>query len=131
MLGSNKVKSISIVLSLLVLFPSANTMSCDLTDDYKTARNEIAKSAKESFYECVASVSKAQRWFAFAQCIEQRDDKKSGRTCSDIIGHNLKEYKKLSIDVAHCKVLSASSQEFKVILEEHVKEKGIIKCKTN
>ena len=104
-------------------------MACELTDKYKAARNEITKSARKSFNECRASVSQAQYWYTFTQCIEQRDDKKIGGTCGHITGHNQKQYKTLSIDAAHCNILGATSKEVKAIFEEHVKEKGIIKCK--
>lgn len=115
--------------SFVVLFSSSAAIACDLTDEYKNARNEITKSARESYNQCQASVSQAQHWYAFTQCIEQRDDKKIGVTCGRIIGHNQKQYKKFSIDHNHCNILRASSKEVRAFFEEHVKEKGILKCK--
>ena len=123
------MKFITIFLTLAVLFSSYTASACELTDEYKAARNEITKSARESFNQCKASVSQAHNWYAFTQCIGQRDYKKIGGTCSRIIGHNQKKYKRLSIDSSHCNVLQATSNEVKVFLEEHIKEKGITKCK--
>ncbi len=126
---SFQMKLVTTFLLSAILFSSGSASACELTDEYKTVRNEITKSARESFNQCKASVLQAQNWYAFTQCIEQRDDKKIGGTCSRITGHNQKQYKLLSIDASHCNILGATSKEVKAIFEEHIKEKGTIKCK--
>lgn len=123
------MKFITKFLTLAVLFSPYTASSCELTDEYKAARNEITKSARESFNQCKDSVLRAQNWYAFTQCIEQEDYKKSGVTCSRITGHNQKKYILLNIDDTHCNILQETSKKVKIILEKYIKEKGITRCK--
>jgi hypothetical protein len=103
--------------------------ACELTDEYKTARSEIVKSAKKSYHECKNSIFQVEQWHAFTQCIKNRDDKALGSTCGHITGHDQKKYEPLGIDGSFCDVLGASTKELVEIIEEHIKEKSIEKCK--
>jgi hypothetical protein len=103
--------------------------ACELTDEYKAARSELVKSAKKSFHECKNSISQVEQWHAFTQCIKNRDDKALDSTCEHITGHDQKKYEPLGIDGSFCDVLGASTKELLEIIEEHIKEKSIEKCK--
>jgi hypothetical protein len=119
--------------------------ACELTDEYKaarselvksarselvkSARSELVKSAKKSFHECKNSISQVEQWHAFTQCIKNRDDKALDSTCEHITGHDQKKYEPLGIDGSFCDVLGASTKELLEIIEEHIKEKSIEKCK--
>lgn len=113
----------------IFIISSTHVHACELTNEYKEARSEITKHAIESHANCESSVSQVKYWHAFTQCIERRDDMVITGNCDHIVSHNRKEYEPLGIDDSFCDILSIKSKKIKEILKEHIKEKGIKKCK--
>lgn len=118
---------------ILILIASNVYVSeeCELSDEYKTARNEAAKivyGSKNDYKKCLNAVIENEYWKAFSKCKEAGDGKNVGGGCAHLV--NRGSYSS-AVDSSHCDSFKfePSKKLAEKLLQEMVQEKNIVKCK--
>jgi hypothetical protein len=111
------------------LFSVSVSAECDLTDEYREARTMYVQEARRAYDECSQSVSSADHWYKYVQCLEAGDGKNVGGGCGHLASFPSDRYKSLDISSDFCKVLKPTTDEMKENFYEYVGNVGIVKCK--
>jgi hypothetical protein len=112
----------------LAIFAFVNSVNaCELTEEYKEVRNEVAKWARYEYQECNSSVSEFYYWKAVAKCKEEGNGENIGGGCQHVAAHTPSDAPRSAY--THCEVLKVSIDEAKMKLAEYVDHGKIKKCK--
>lgn len=103
---------------------------CELTEEYKRARWEFQKPIRENWHECENSISQANYWYAFSQCLkEQESQSELTVMCGRDAAHNSQNYEKVPINSEHCSRFRVDYVLSVRELEKEIERLGITKCK--
>ncbi|AWF80224.1 hypothetical protein BTJ40_05035 [Microbulbifer sp. A4B17] len=115
-----------VVYLLLILSPLAQ--ACELTKEYREARNQMVKDSQYAYEACTSSVNTFHYWQEVAQCEKEGHGKNVGGGCQHIVANRVSPVER---NYDHCQGFKLSNEEVKKYVEEYVKSKNITKCSTS
>ena len=118
-------------LPLTFAFNTYASENCEPTEEYKSARSEVAKiiyGSDNDYKKCQNAAYKTEYWIALSKCQENDDGKNIGGGCAHLVGRG--KYLK-SPNTSHYEVFkfNPTPELAKDLLAETVKNMNIIKCK--
>ncbi|MBY0419224.1 MAG: hypothetical protein K2W88_14340 [Pararheinheimera sp.] len=121
-----------IIIVFFTSLVSANSFSCELTDEYKVLAEEATHLATREYKKCAESISEANYWYQLAQCRKSGDGKDIGGGCYHIMGKSLvsldEKYGTIA-DIKHCNVFVISEAEIQKQIAGYAEYKEVAKCK--
>ena len=105
---------------------STGSSACTLTDEYKSAREEISKWSRYEYQECITSVNDFYYWQEVSKCKIEGRGKNIGGGCQHVAGYTQSKVPESAYE--HCQPLKVIADEYEEALESYVKAEKIDKC---
>ncbi|WP_461535288.1 hypothetical protein [Spongorhabdus nitratireducens] len=123
------MRTLVLLLTGITSFSSAVMAECELTDEYKQARTLYVREARQAYNECVSSVTNADYWYKYVQCIEAGDGKAVGGGCAHLATTSGEKYQSLDIDTDFCTPLKPTVRFLKTGFEQYMQAYNVAMCK--
>ena len=108
---------------LILLSPFAE--ACDITKEYRDARNHIYKASRYAHNACIHSVNEYHYWQEVAKCEQEGLNKDISGGCQHVIANRVSQ---VELNYDHCLQFEVNRDVFAKHLDDYVKSNNIIKC---
>jgi len=108
---------------------SLQSISCELTDEYKELQDALREKTKTSYGLCASSVEWVQHWYMYDQCIKNNDAANYSFGCGDFVEKNKEKYKSVSVGTEICDSHKEGTALYQRVLDNAAKHLKVQKCK--